>query len=79
MDKGRRLLTALQQAEQPLPCPAQLLIAQKVAAAAFWDMLADFVGLALCPAAWLIEVPSQHPFLGVVAVAGSPSLVLRRI
>ena len=79
MDKGRRFLTALQQATPPLPCPAQLLIAQKVAAAAFWDMLADFVGLALCPAAWLVEVPSQHPFLGVVAVAGSPSLVLRRI
>ena len=79
MNRGRRLLTALKMAEQPLPAPARLLIARKVAATAFWDMLADFVGLALCPAAWLTQVPSQHPFLGVVATAGSPSLVLRRI
>jgi len=90
MDKGRRLmaasaLAAQEQQHQPrslhsLPGPARLLIVGRVAAATFWDMLADFVGLGLAPASWLAEVHSQHPFLGVQQAAdGSRSLVVRRV
>jgi hypothetical protein len=78
MNGGRKRLVALQLADQRLPVLAQLMIAKKVAAAIFWDMLADFVNLKLCPVHWLPLVSSQHPFLGVVIQPdGSGSLVLR--
>jgi hypothetical protein len=41
----------------------QLQAAGRVAAAAFWDSLHDFVGLRLCPAGWLDHIPPNHPFL----------------
>ena len=65
MDKGRRLMvaTTLNAADQQqhrglpsLPGPAQLQVVSRVAAATFWDMLADFVGLGLSPVTWLAEV-----------------------
>lgn len=86
MDKGRRVLTAMKLASDEqgpqnahaLPADVQLLLAGKVAVAHFWDMLQDFVGLKLCPLDWLQNVPTQHPFLGVLVVAGSKRLVLRK-
>ena len=79
MNGGRKRLVALQLAEQPLPALARLIIAKKVAATMFWDMLADFVSLKLCPADWLPAVHSQHPFVGIhIAPSGQRSLVLHR-
>jgi hypothetical protein len=60
-----------------LPGPARLLIVGRVAAATFWDMLADFVGLGLAPASGMAEVHSQHPLQQ--AADGSRSLVVRRV
>jgi hypothetical protein len=87
MDKGRKLMVATtlnaqdqHRGLQSLPGPAQLQVVCRVAAATFWDMLADFVGLGLAPVTWLAEVHSQHPFLGVQTAAdGRRSLVLRRV
>ena len=87
MDKGRRLMVAAtlnrndqHRGLQSLPWPAQLQVVCRVAAATFWDMLADYVGLGLTPVTWLAEVHSQHPFLGVhTAADGRRSLVLRRV
>jgi len=79
MNGGRKRLVALQLAEQPLPALARLIIAKKVAATMFWDMLADFVSLKLCPVDWLPAVHSQHPFVGIhIAPSGQRSLVLHR-
>jgi hypothetical protein len=41
----------------------QLQATGRVAAAAFWGSLHDFVGLRLCPAGWLDHIPPNHPFL----------------
>jgi hypothetical protein len=80
MNAGRKRLVALQLADERIPVLAQLLIAKKVAAATFWDMLADYVNLKLCPIEWLSAVHSQHPFLGVhIHPDGQRSLVLRRV
>ena len=88
MDKGRRLMVATTMADRhqqhrglhSLPGPAQLQVVCRVAAATFWDMLADYVGLGMTPVTWLAEVHSQHPFLGVqLAADGRRSLVLRRV
>ena len=88
MDKGRRLMVATTLADRhqqhrglhSLPGPAQLQVVCRVAAATFWDMLADYVGLGMTPVTWLAEVHSQHPFLGVqLAADGRRSLVLRRV
>ena len=86
MDKGRRLTAAAtlcQQQQQrgldSLPRPARLLVVSRVAAATFWHMLAEFIGLGMAPVTWLADVHSQHPFMGVQTAAdGSRSLVLRR-
>jgi len=66
-------------AQDILPVDVQLCITKRVAIATFWDMLADFVGLRLCPGEWLTQIDAQHPFLGVLMDAeGNMSLVLRR-
>jgi len=86
MDKGRRVFTAIQlgcnqppSASASLPSDLQLVIAQRVAVATFWDMLADFAGLHLYPVEWLVHVSAHHPFLGVMQdTAGSRRLVLHR-
>ena len=57
--------------DRPAPAP--------VAVVSFWDLLQDFIGLRLCPQAWLQQVPAQHPFLGTqVRPNGSLRLVLHR-
>jgi hypothetical protein len=73
MDRGRGLLYKWQKqqstpGEEPLPAhlhtaQQQLQAAGRVATAAFWDSLHDFVGLRLCPAGWLDHIPPNHPFL----------------
>ena len=72
MDKGRRLMAAAtlgQQKQQlgldSLPGPARLSVVSRGAAATYWDMLADLIGLGMAPVTWLAEVHSQHPFMGV--------------
>lgn len=41
------------------------------ARARFWELLVDFVQCGAAPAAWLEQVPADHPFLRVVGrVAG---------
>ena len=63
----------------PLPVLARLIIAKKVAASMFWDMLADFVSLNLCPTDWLPAVPLQHPLIGVqIGPTGQRTLVFCR-
>ena len=57
MNGGRKQLVALQLADQPLPALARLIIAKKAAASIFWEELADFVSLNLCPTDWLPAVP----------------------
>ena len=86
MDKGRRLMAAATLGQQQqrgldsLPGLARLLVVGRVAAATFWNMLADFVGLGMAPVTWLAEVHSQHPSLCVQTAAdGNRSLVLRRV
>ena len=86
MDKGRRVFTAIQlgcnqppSASASLPSDLQLVIAQRVAVATFWDMLADFAVLHLYPVEWLVQVHANHPFLGVMQdTAGSRRLVVHR-
>jgi hypothetical protein len=86
MDKGRRVLTAIRLGSDAAPAGAptlpldlQLVLARKVAVVSFWDLLQDFIGLRLCPQAWMQQVPAQHPFLGAqVHPDGSRSLVLHR-
>jgi hypothetical protein len=86
MDKGRRVLIAIRLGSDAAPAGApalppdlQLVLAKKVAVVSFWDLLQDFIGLRLCPQAWLQQVPAQHPFLGAhVHPDGSRSLVLHR-
>ena len=86
MDKGRRVLTAIRLGSDEAPAGApvlppdvQLVLARKVAVVSFWDLLQDFIGLRLCPHAWLQQVPAQHPFLGTqVRPNGSLCLVLHR-
>jgi hypothetical protein len=73
MDQGRGLLYKWRKqldapgGEQP---PAYLQTAEqrvqaacRVAAAAFWDRLHDFVGLRAYPAVWLQHILPTHPFL----------------
>ena len=80
MNAGRKRLVALRLAADHLPILPQLMIAKKVAAAMFWDMLADFVYLKLYPVDWLSSVDSQHPFLGVqIQADGTRVLMLRRV
>ena len=83
MNGGRKRLFALCRGSRSLPGPLACNIAARVATAQFWDMLADFVGLKLCPARWLAEaaaLPQPHPFLGVITAAqGRRSLILRRV
>lgn len=75
MEKGRKLLCRwkLEQHQgQHVQSPAQQVqAASQVAVATLWDMLADFVGLKLCPPKWLLEVGVGHPFLAVHAPAGA--------
>jgi hypothetical protein len=66
MNKGRQLLYKLSQAQPALPAQQRLVMASKVAVATVWDMLHDFVGVGMCPPAWLLEVGPGHPFLHVV-------------
>jgi hypothetical protein len=73
MDQGRGLLYKWQKqldtpGEQPLPAhlhtPQQRQqAAGRVAVAAFWDRLHDFVGLRLCPGAWFDHIATDHPFM----------------
>lgn len=83
MNGGRKRLFALCRGSRSLPGHLACNIAARVATAQFWDMLADFVGLKLCPARWLAEaaaLPQPHPFLGVITAAqGRRSLILRRV
>jgi hypothetical protein len=93
MDQGRGLLYKWQKqlstpGEQPLPPhlhTAQLRVqaASRVAEAAFWDRLHDFVGLKLCPVAWLHRIPPVHPFLcavqGEAADDDEPVLRVNRV
>jgi hypothetical protein len=80
MDKGRKLLCKwrLEQAEagQGPPMAQQIPVAANLAVATLWDMLADFVGLKLCPPKWLLEVGVSHPLLAVQQY-GAADWVLR--
>ena len=83
MNGGRKSLFALCRGPRGLPGHLACNIAVRVAKAQFWDMLADFVGLKLCPARWLEEaaaLPQPHPFLGILTGGqGQRSLILRRV
>ena len=54
--------------------------ASRKAAAMFWCLLQDFVSLQSVPPSWLVQVPQDHPFLGVVPGQGEQAgrLVLNR-
>jgi hypothetical protein len=83
MNGARKCLFALCRGDRRLPGHVACIIAARVAKAQFWDMLADFVGLKLCPDRWMEQAAAlnqQHPFLGVVSDAqGRRSLNLRRV
>jgi hypothetical protein len=83
MNGARKCLIALCRGDRRLPGHVACIIAARVAKAQFWDMLADFVGLKLCPDRWMEQAAAlnqQHPFLGVVSDAqGRRSLNLRRV
>ena len=83
MNGARKCLVALCRGDRRLPGHVACIIAARVAKAQFWDMLADFVGLKLCPDRWMEQAAAlnqQHPFLGVVSDAqGRRSLNLRRV
>jgi hypothetical protein len=62
-----------------LPGALQVEVAGKIAVAAFWDMLQDFVAVAMYPAAWLEHISAHHPFLCVRQNAhGSHVLCVQR-
>jgi hypothetical protein len=70
MDHGRRRLCAWalppKPGQQPAPAPPvdqRLSVASSAAVGMFWGMLADFIGMSLCPPDWLATVPGDHPFL----------------
>jgi hypothetical protein len=52
------------------PARAPVLRASRKAAAMFWCLLQDFVSLQSFPPSWLVQVPQNHPFLGVVPGQG---------
>ena len=94
MDKGRKLLTGWrlavdaggsqgrgsQDSSHPPALPDRIPTASRVAVATFWDYLADFVGLKLCPVTWLAELTEEHPFLHAVSQpAGGHALQLHRV
>jgi hypothetical protein len=70
---GRMGGQGAQQQAPPPPLPQRIPIASRVAAATFWDMLQDFVGLGLAPAPWLADVTADHPFLHRVDLPGGGS------
>lgn len=87
MNTGRKLLSkwSLPSAANPhaatipLP-PTRLLAASRVAVAAFWDRLQDFIAIEAVPSDWLSEVSATHAFMKVVGSAnGQLSLVLNRV
>jgi hypothetical protein len=88
MDQGRGLLYKWQKqqgtpGEPPLPpylqtAQQRMQAACRVAEAAFWDRLHDFVGLKLCPEVWLGHISATHPFLCAVMSEGALDLRVRR-
>ena len=86
MNTGRKLLSkwSLPLAANPHPTtplpPARLLAAGRVAVAAFWDRLQDFIAIGAVPFEWMSEVSAAHPFMKVVGNAdGQLSMVLNRV
>jgi hypothetical protein len=91
MDKGRKLLYLWSQRliQQPPLSPQQVveqhqhhvMLASKLAAATFWDMLGDFVGVSDCHPEWEGRVGLTHPFLCMEpATEQAPSKVrIRRL
>jgi hypothetical protein len=69
MQSAKKLLVSWQLSEDNrlahLPGDVQLDVVAKLAAATFWDMLQDYVALAMYPAAWLQQLSPHHPFLCV--------------
>jgi hypothetical protein len=79
MNKGRQLMYRLAREQPALSGQQRVEIACKVAVATFWDMLADFVGVGMCPPQWMAAVGAAHPFLHVVHDAqGAPALRVNR-
>jgi hypothetical protein len=83
MQSAKKLLVSwmLSEDSRPahLPGALQVEVAGKIAVAAFWDMLQDFVAVAMYPAAWLEHISAHHPFLCVRQNAhGSHVLCVQR-
>ena len=53
-------------------------VAGRVAEAAFWDLLHDFVGMGSYPPEWAQQVAPAHPFLRSAVHDGESVLMVHR-
>ena len=90
MDQARKLLDKWRLAggqgahyagpRPPPPLPGRIPAACRVAKAAFWDFVQDFVSLGLAPAPWVADIAPGHPFIHTHApAAGRRVLQLHKI
>jgi hypothetical protein len=90
MNKAKRLLTKWRlegglgahhrRSRPPPPLPQRIPAASRVAKAAFWDYVQDFVCLRMAPATWVADITTTHPFIKLhQTAAGDRKLRLNRL
>jgi hypothetical protein len=84
MERGRRRMwasvlgpPAAGLGRTPAGDAAAVTVAGRRAAAEFWSLLQDFVGVGQFPAAWGV-LPGNHPFFGCLSYGGEQRTVLNR-
>ena len=90
MDSGRKVLAKWRLegdlgahrngARPPPPLPQRVPAASRVAKAAFWDYVQDFVCLDMAPATWAADITTTHPFIKLhQTAAGDRKLRLHKV
>lgn len=65
---------------RPPALSRRIAAASRVATAAFWDQVQDFLSLGLAPAPWVADIPVGHPFIQLHTTAGgSRALQLNKV